>query len=120
MTTPEPTLTISGRRGAGKVRLPVRSLPFPDHQGNSPNTWKTAKVVAMKHLLLVSTALLLAPLALHAAELTLNSPLDFQVVQRATPGTGLLRIGGELAEDLPAAETAIEARLLGEKAETPG
>lgn len=73
----------------------------------------------MKHLRLVSTALLLAPLALPAAELTLNSPLDFQVVQRATPGTGLLRIVGELAEDLPAAETAIEARLLGEKVQTP-
>ena len=73
----------------------------------------------MKHLLLVSTTLLLTPLALPAAELTLNSPLDFQVVQRATPGKGLLRIVGELAEDVPAADAAIEARLLGEKVQTP-
>jgi hypothetical protein len=43
----------------------------------------------MKYLLLV---LLLGPLAaLHAADLTLTSPRDFQVVQRATPARGMLK-----------------------------
>ena len=72
----------------------------------------------MKHTLTLLATLLLAPLAVHAAELTLSSPLDFQVVQRATPSKGRLRIIGELAEDVPTADTAIEARLLGETLET--
>ena len=64
----------------------------------------------MKYLLLV---LLLAPLAaLHAADLTLTSPRDFQVVQRATPTRGLLKIAGQLAEALPS-DAVMEARLVG-------
>ncbi len=72
----------------------------------------------MKHTFALLITLLLVPQALRASELTLTSPLDFQVVQRATPGKGLLRIVGELAEDVPAADTAIEARLLGEQLES--
>ena len=64
----------------------------------------------MKYLLLV---LLLAPLAaLHAADLTLTSPRDFQVVQRATPTRGLLKIAGQLAEPVPG-DAVLEARLVG-------
>ena len=64
----------------------------------------------MKYLLLV---LLLAPLAaLHAADLTLTSPRDFQVVQRATPTRGLLKIAGQLPELVPG-DAVMEARLVG-------
>ena len=64
----------------------------------------------MKYLLLV---LLLAPLAaLHAADLTLTSPRDFQVVQRATPTRGMLKIAGQLAEPVPG-DAVMEARLVG-------
>jgi hypothetical protein len=64
----------------------------------------------MKYLLLV---LLLAPLAaLHAADLTLTSPRDFQVVQRATPTRGILKIAGQLAEAVPG-DAVMEARLVG-------
>lgn len=74
----------------------------------------------MKPILTLFTAFLLLPLAaLQAAELTLHSPLDYQVVQRATPGKGLLRISGELSEELPAGETAVEARFVGDERETP-
>ena len=54
-----------------------------------------------------------------AAELTLSAPLDFQVVQRSSPGKGLLRIVGELSEEVTATDTAIEARLVGDKPESP-
>ena len=64
----------------------------------------------------VITALLFAPLAaMQAAELTLTSPLDYQVVQRSSPGKGSVRIAGELPEDVPAADTSIEAKFVGEK-----
>ena len=70
----------------------------------------------MKTLL---TAIFLAQFSLSAAELMLTSPLDHQVVQRSSPGKGLLRIVGELSEEVKAAELAIEARLIGEKQEAP-
>lgn len=74
----------------------------------------------MKLLIELIAALLLAPLAtLSAAELNLKSPRDYQVVQRASPGMGMLRIIGELSEELPSTDTLIEARLLGEAKETP-
>lgn len=46
-----------------------------------------------------------------AAELHLTSPVDYQVVQRTTPGTGLVRIAGELSEPVPGRAT-LEARVL--------
>lgn len=65
------------------------------------------------------SALLLLPLVpLQAIELRLTSPPEHQVVQRSTPGKGLLRITGELSEDLPAADIVIEARLLSERQNT--
>ena len=51
-----------------------------------------------------------------AAELLLTAPLDYQVVQRASPGSGMLRIVGELSEDA-AADAVIEARFVGEDAQ---
>lgn len=50
-----------------------------------------------------------------AAELTLTAPLEHQVVQRSSPGKGLMRITGELSEEVPAKDAVIEARLIGEK-----
>ncbi len=55
---------------------------------------------------------------LPAAELTLTAPLPHQVVQRTSPGKGLLRIAGELSEELSGKDVAIEARLVGEKQAT--
>lgn len=55
--------------------------------------------------------------ALHAVDLTLTSPLDYQVMQRSSPGKGLLRIAGELSEDVAAADTSIETKFVGEKNE---
>jgi hypothetical protein len=46
-----------------------------------------------------------------AAELRLTAPLDYQVVQRTSPGQGFVRIAGELSEACPAG-AGIEARLL--------
>jgi len=51
----------------------------------------------MKYTLTLFAALLLAPLnALHAAELKLSSPSDYQVVQRYSVDQGRLEIAGEL------------------------
>ena len=55
---------------------------------------------------------------LHAVDLTLTSPLDYQVVQRSSPGKGLLRIAGELSEVVSLPDVAMEARVIGEKDET--
>lgn len=49
---------------------------------------------------------------------TLTSPLDYQVVQRTSPGKGLLRIAGELSEAVSLPDVAMEARLIGEKGQT--
>ena len=40
--------------------------------------------------------LLVAKSTLQAVDLTLTSPLDYQVTQRSSPGKGLLRFAGEL------------------------
>ncbi|MFO1436898.1 MAG: sialate O-acetylesterase [Verrucomicrobiaceae bacterium] len=65
-------------------------------------------------------ALLLAfTAALPAAEITLTAPLDHSVVQRSTPSRGLVRIEGELSEEVKAAEVSIEARLVDEQRELP-
>ena len=65
-------------------------------------------------------ALLLAFTAvLPAAEITLTAPLDHAVVQRSTPGRGLVRIEGELSEEVKAAEVSIEARLVDGQRELP-
>lgn len=70
----------------------------------------------MKTQLAIVFVLLTASLSLAtAAELTLSAPLDFQVVQRSSPGKGLLRIVGELSEEVTATDASIEARLVGEK-----
>lgn len=49
---------------------------------------------------------------LHAAELTLQAPLDFQVIQRTTPGKGTVRFTGSLTGETPSGPVAIEARLV--------
>jgi len=74
----------------------------------------------MPHRLLFSLLILLlcTSAALPAAELQLTSPLDYQVVQRASPAGGMLRIVGRLSEEVAAADAVIEARFLGEEAQT--
>jgi hypothetical protein len=64
------------------------------------------------------TLLSLSAVSLHAADLTLTSPLDYQVVQRSTPGKGFLRIAGELSEAVALPDVAMEARVVGEKDQT--
>jgi hypothetical protein len=74
----------------------------------------------MKHFptfLLLALLLSLAT-GLHAIELTLTSPLAHQVVQRATPGKGLLRITGELSEDV-SPEAAVQVRVGNETRQMP-
>ena len=55
---------------------------------------------------------------LHAVDLTLTSPLDNQVVQRSSPGKGLIRIAGELSEAVSLPDITMEARVVGEKDQT--
>jgi hypothetical protein len=69
----------------------------------------------MKRLL---ASLLVANSALHAVDLTLTSPLDYQVVQRSSPGRGLLRITGELSEDVPA-DAAVQVRVMSDGLQLP-
>jgi hypothetical protein len=52
--------------------------------------------------------------ALPAAELTVTSPLDYQVVQRSVDGSGELRIAGTLPDTVPVAGVVVEARLVDE------
>lgn len=74
----------------------------------------------MNHLLpYLAATLLLLNTTSHAAELSLSAPLDFQVVQRSSPGKGLLRIAGELAEEPAATDLTIEAQLTDDKRQTP-
>lgn len=66
-------------------------------------------------------ALLLAPLAgLHAeaTDLTLTAPLDYQVVQRTYSEKGLLKITGELSEDVPA-DATVQVRVVNDNEQTP-
>ena len=63
------------------------------------------------------------PLAqLHAIDLRLTSPLEYQVLQRSSPGVGTLQIIGELSEEMSKeslkAESTIEARFSSESNET--
>ncbi|MFM1996242.1 MAG: hypothetical protein RLZZ111_629 [Planctomycetota bacterium] len=58
----------------------------------------------------IAIALLLAPLMARAAELTIHAPLEHQVIQRSTPGTGLVRIRAELSEAC-AGPATLEARV---------
>ncbi len=69
----------------------------------------------MKRLL---AFLLVATSALHAVDLTLTLPLDYQVVQRSSPGRGLLRIAGELSEDVPA-DAAVQVRVMSDGLQLP-
>ena len=62
--------------------------------------------------------LIAATTSLHGVDLTLNTPLDYQVVQRSSPGKGLLRIAGELSEEVNA-EAAIQVRVVDEARQTP-
>lgn len=65
-----------------------------------------------------SLALLLAQfVALEAAELQLTAPLDYQVVQRSTPGKGLIRITGDLSEEV-AVEAAVRVRVVSDTRQT--
>lgn len=68
-------------------------------------------------LRLLALLFVIAP-ALRAAELTLTAPLDYQVVQRSSPGKGLVRIAGEFSEDIVGPDVSIEAKLVGEKRAT--
>ncbi len=71
------------------------------------------RLPTVKSICISLSALIFATLAptLSAAELTLTSPLDYQVAQRSSPGKGLLRITGELSEDVPA-DAAVQVRLV--------
>lgn len=62
--------------------------------------------------------LLAATTSLHGMDLTLSTPLDYQVVQRSTPGKGLLRIAGELSEEVNA-EAAVQVRFVNDTRQTP-
>ena len=74
----------------------------------------------IRPLFFASFALTLGfPIPLGAAELTLTAPRDFQVVQRSSPGKGLVRMTGELTGDIPAGDAAIEARLTDDTGEAP-
>jgi len=55
----------------------------------------------MKDIVAFLVALLLAAPVASAAEIILKTPLDYQVVQRSTPGKGLVQITGELSEECP-------------------
>lgn len=69
--------------------------------------------------ILIALALLFATLAAaEAAELQLTAPLDFQVVQRSTPTKGIIRITGELSEEV-AVEAAVQVRVVSDARQTP-
>jgi hypothetical protein len=72
----------------------------------------------MKHSAFAGLLLFLSTTALSAAELNLTAPLDYAVAQRHSPGKGLLRIIGELSEEVTSKDAAIEARLLGDNHQT--
>jgi len=69
----------------------------------------------MKRLL---ASLLVASSALHAVDLSLTTPLDYQGRAARVARKGLLRIAGELSELVSLPDVAVEARVLGEKDET--
>ena len=54
-----------------------------------------------------------------AVELTLRSPLDYQIVQRSSPAQGSVRVAGEFSEALPDGEVLIEASFRRDGDESP-
>src|SRR4051812_36954877 len=69
-------------------------------------------VTAMKRTIILIAALLLAPSAwLHAAEITLTEPADYQVFQRSSRVASTVRIHGSLQGHSGSGAT-LEARLL--------
>jgi hypothetical protein len=91
------------------VSLTVEPLRSPDQ---NVNFFENRSNLSMKRFLAL---LFFASYTLQALELTLTSPLDYQVVQRSSTGKGLLRIAGELSEEVAGPEVALEARVVGKK-----
>lgn len=58
---------------------------------------------------LLITLCLTPLLALRSADLTLTSPLDYQVTQRSSPARGAVKLAGQLSEDVPA-DAVVETR----------
>jgi hypothetical protein len=54
---------------------------------------------------------IILPDVLPAAELRLSQPTNYQVVQRQTRGQGVLRVAGELSDDVPGQDLVVEARV---------
>jgi hypothetical protein len=71
--------------------------------------------VVVASLILVAAAVPTAS----AAEILLKSPVDYQVIQRSSPGKGRLTLVGSLAAEVPKTDVAIEARLTGTRRQTP-
>ena len=67
----------------------------------------------------VVASLALFAASVSTAEILLESPVDYQVIQRSSPGKGRLRIVGSVPAELPQADSAIEARLTGASRQTP-
>jgi hypothetical protein len=63
-------------------------------------------------------AILIAAGEVAAVEWRLTEPLDYQVVQRSSPGKGQLRVAGEYTGEVPHANLIMEARFLGEIQQT--
>lgn len=77
------------------------------------------KSYLMKYTILILLAGMLVPVSsLPALDLILILPLDYQVVQQSSPGKGLVRILGEVSEEVRESDVTIEAKLVGEKYET--
>jgi hypothetical protein len=98
----------------------ISSLPPEPQAGRVPRPDRSCKIRPfMSRACLLLSSLLPAMVAVvPAAELTLTAPLPHEVVQRSSPGKGLLRITGELSEEVSGKDLAIEARLVGEKEAT--
>ncbi|GEM_PF-592333 len=99
-------------RNAGQLTLKKRS---PDY-ARRRNGDTMREMTPLFRILLV--LLFPLPAFTRAAELHLISPVDYEVVQRVTPGKGLIRIVGELSEAGPA-PALIEAKFSGENLDTP-
>ena len=66
----------------------------------------------MKHCILILSALLISPLsAIYATGITLESPLDYQVIQRISKNKGVIAISGKFTESV-AKMVVIEARII--------
>ncbi len=76
----------------------------------------TRVLVMARQVVILILGELLAFHAVGAAELELTSPRDFQVVQRATPTKGAIRIAGQLSENAPG-DAVVETRFVGAKPE---